>query len=232
MKIGLLTAIWGRPRLTELVWSYYESMGLYQMMAVTSPEDESHPFLRTGIEHSQPNNPLSNKWQGGLDAFYSMSDPDAVIIVGSDDLITPAWIDACRKLLEQGAEYIYMDGAFFYDAPTGRMVWGYTEQQGLGRCISRSLLDRMNWQLWPAGHDRGLDGLMWQEVQKAHEPRIAKVRNCNRHGYIGLDIKTGENLWDFDHIRDHTISFDVDAGKVLRTHFPSVADELLNWNDK
>lgn len=232
MKIGLLTAIWGRPRLTELVLRYYEGMPIDIRTAIYSDEDPIE--FRCNDKDFQfceyDNSPLSNKWNAGINNFQWEDDLSAVIIVGSDDLITPEYIESCKYLLSQGAEYIYMDGAYFYDAQSGRMIWGYAERLGLGRCISRSLLDRMNWRLWPEGLERGLDGAMWDLVQQADEPRIVQLKDCRREGMAGMDIKTGDNLWSFDHIRENLIHHDVDAAKVLNKYFPGVADELLNWN--
>ena len=230
MKIGLLTAIWGRPRLTELVLRYYEQFDICRQL-VGSVEDhlENHDFSIAKWENVfYPNSPLSDKWQCGLNAVNR--DVDAVIIVGSDDLITPGYIEACKYLLKRGAEYIYMDGAYFYNAETGKMIWGNAERLGLGRCISRSLLDRMNWKLWPDGLENGLDGAMWERVQQTTEPKIVQLKDCKKEGLVGMDIKTGSNLWSFDHIKENLIHHEVDAGKVLRKYFPGVADELLNWN--
>lgn len=235
MKIGILTAIWGRPRLTELVLGYYESMPINMRVLVDSPDNCA--LIASSLPKwnmtSAPNEPLSDKWLHGLQWMREWQDRweymDAVIIVGSDDLITPSYIDACRYLIAEGADYVYLPGCYFYDAPTKRMIWGQAERLGLGRCISRRLLDRMDWQPWPEGLTHGLDGAMWERVQAIGDVRHVRLDSAMKEGYIGMDIKTGENIWSFDHIRENIICYDVEPEPVLRKHFPGVADELLNW---
>ena len=232
-KLGLLTAIWGRPRLTELVLEYYYRRVEYGCV-VNSPEDESSiglPYRGFWDSVSFSNSPLSDKWIRGVN-WISLNQPvDAVIIVGSDDLITPKYIEACRYLIENGADYIYLPGSYFYDTQTGRMIWGYAERLGMGRCISRRLLDRLDWKPWPEGLEYGLDGAMWERVKELDDVNIVCLKDALKHGYVGMDIKTGENMWSFDHIREMVISADVEAESILRKYFPSVADELLNWEN-
>lgn len=235
MKIGLLTAIWGRPRLTELVLRYYAEY-FWHIYVVASPDDNNPvkwldiPFDVKPQVIMHPNQPLSDKWQAGISAIEDDDiDIDAVMIVGSDDLVTPKYLEACMYLMQNGADYIYLPGCYFYDAPTKRMIWGQAERLGLGRCISRRLLDRLDWQPWPEGLTHGLDGAMWERVQSLGDVRHVCLKDAHKNGYIGMDIKTGENIWGFDHIRENVICYDVEAEPVLRKHFPSVADELLNW---
>lgn len=232
MQIGLLTAIWGRPRLTELVLRYYPGLMEFGdiLYCIDSPECRTKSVDHTDWffgEHA--NSPLSDKWQHGITRLNDGgADVDAVIVVGSDDLVTPGYIEACKYLIERGADVVQMDGAYFYDAVNKKMIWAYASRMGLGRCISRRLLDKMDWKLWPDGRDSGLDGAMWEMISR-HNPKVARLKDCAKKGLVGLDIKTGENIWSFDHIKNNTISHEVSAEKVLREHFPSVADELLNW---
>lgn len=231
MRIGLLTAIWGRPRVTELVLDYYDTIKGDLCIAIVSDEDPDplEEYETTNFEvFAYPNKPLSNKWNYGMSMMKDWK-PDAVIIVGSDDLITPKYIEACRYFLKHGAEYICLEGAYFFDAIKQRMCYGKARRLGLGRCLSRSLLERVDWNPWPNGLNSGLDGAM-DEVLAPHYPRIVRIEDPVELGLVGLDIKTGENIWGYDSIRDNLVVQDVDPEPVLREHFPTVADHLLQWN--
>ena len=177
-----------------------------------------------------PNEPLSDKWLSLMPYVFD-SDMDAVIIVGSDDLVTADYIEACAYMVERGADFIYMDGAYFYDAVSGRMIWGNAERLGLGRCLSRRLLERLEWTPWPEGLGYGLDGSMSERVKALRDVGVVHLKECRKHGLVGMDIKTDLNMWSFDHIRNQVISYDADAPAVLNAYFPSVADTLLNWNN-
>lgn len=238
MKLGIYTAIWGRPRLTKLVLDYYNRIDTVYTMSVVYSKEDPDPTHLPSVDWSDdmdlwsvvhPNSPLSDKWLRGMQECRD-SGMDAVLIVGSDDLITPKYVEACRYLIENGADYVYLPGCYFYNALDGRMIWGQAERLGLGRCLSRRLLERLDWEPWPEGLPYGLDGAMWERVQALDDVSIVCLDEARKMGYVGLDIKTGSNLWDFDHIRDNIICFDTPAESVLREHFPSVADELLNWN--
>jgi len=230
MNLGILTAIWGRPRLTELVLGYYEASELVRVAAISEREYEDHKISYHWNLHFCANDPLSDKWLEGMDMMHGIHNPDAVIIVGSDDLVTPEYIEACRHLVAGGAEFVYLPGCYFYDAMSGRMIWGQAQRLGLGRCLSRSLLERLDWQPWEPGLSHGLDGSMWGRIQEVGAKTVC-LKDPRKHRLVGMDIKTEQNMWSFDHIRDEVISTDIeDPAKVLREYFPGVADELINWN--
>ena len=232
MKLGLLTAIWGRPEITQLVMDYYKDMPIDKLLCVVSSEDKAQYTLNFGRwdRITWPNQPLSNKWSAGME---HMKDCGAVIIVGSDDLITPKYVEACRYLLGQGVEYTYLEGAYFLDATTPRMCYATARRLGLGRCVSASLMNRMNWRPWPDGLDSGLDGNMEACMMGLEEPsREVRITNPVEHGFVGLDVKTGENIWSYDHVRNHLVVVDTDPREVLEKYFPSVSEKLLQWHER
>ncbi len=220
VKIGLLTATWRRPQLTKLVLDYYAGLDFSVRLAAVSDTSERYAGWITVYSE---NNPVSNKWQAGLENVRQF-DFDALMIVGSDDVITPAYLDACRYLIERGADYIYLPGAYFYDGQ--RMFWGQAERLGMGRCLSRKLLRRLGWRLWDDGLDSGLDGSMTRRIDRMKGVGTIQIEDPIKHGYVGMDIKTGENIWSFDQVRSAVIARDVDANQVLDTHFPQIKDKL------
>jgi hypothetical protein len=233
VKIALLTAIWQRPRITRLFLDYYEGMPVDTRFVVGSedpPESENWSFLLAD------NNPLSLKWQSGLNAIHGarfLYESDAVMTVGSDDFLTPQYIEACRYLLAQGAELIEMDGAYFHDTRTGRTIWANALSMGMGRCYSRALLDRLDWQLWTEEADSGLDSMaMIRVLQEGGEvKRISLSKEAKRHGIAALDVKTGENIWSMDHVKMGTLHYEAKTKMVLERHFPYISDQILNWEE-
>ena len=95
VSVGIITKLWGRPRLTRLFLSYYDQLKVegveFVLVAAYSHEDEHFAefILEPGWHFVQaPNEPLSDK---GNAAFKHMRqfEPDLVINVGSDDFVTP-----------------------------------------------------------------------------------------------------------------------------------------------
>ena len=239
MNLGLLTAIWGRPRLTELVLEYYKFMrNIDCTIAVCDPSEidlyrnsQKQPWWGF-IDY--PNEPLSNKWNGGMSCM-DLDDPlDGVMIVGSDDLVTPQYIETVKYLLDKGADYIFLPSLYFYNLQDGRMHWCMAERLGLGRVLSRRLLDMLDWRPWPDGLNRGLDGAMWEKIKELKEVKIVKldIKACKELGIAAMDIKGAQNnIWDYETATGSLIGKPIrNPETVLREHFPSVADELLNWN--
>ena len=167
-------------------------------------------------------------------------DINAVMIVGSDDLVTPVYIEAVKYLLEKGVDYITLPSLYFYDLQSGRMHFCLAERLGLGRVLSRRLLDLLDWKPWPEGLNSGLDGAMYQRIQElkkeGHEVREFKfpVQLCGKLGIAAMDIKGSDNnIWSYAQAYGSLVGSEQrNPEKVLRKHFPSVADELLNWNNK
>lgn len=236
MRIGILTTIWGRPELTELVINYYNDLdvpGVELVCLGVFSSDDSHTLITEkvwdrwyGVEH--PNQPLSDKWNHGMKEMREY-DVDAVIIVGSDDLISVKYIQACAHCVSRAKQYVYLPGCYFLDLETQDCIWAYARRLGLGRCLSRSLLDDMDWQPWPSGVKEGLDGEMAERMRKFC-PDFVNVRFAKEEGYAAIDIKGGHNMWSYDFVKENLYTEAANAHEVLNTHFPSIAHQLLNWN--
>lgn len=153
---------------------------------------------------------------------FEARDVDAVVIVGSDDLVTPAWLAYAQHLAGSlGAGVLWwaaLPGLHYLDLKTGRLVRSRQSAPGAGRVVSRALLASVGWRPWPSGLARRLDDAMLQ--------RLAPLRGVRRFvatkpGAVVLDIKTSVNLWSFDEraARERTLPVD-DAGAWLSQHFP------------
>lgn len=101
------------------------------------------------------NNPLGNKWN---QAFMKAEEfnPDAVLFVGSSDWLSDNWIHTMGPHIEKHG-FVGVPGCYLADVgETIRVVkWpgykGYREERadesiGIGRMLSRRLLDAIRWQ--------------------------------------------------------------------------------------
>jgi tetratricopeptide (TPR) repeat protein len=264
--IVILTCVWKRPQLTEIVLSYYATLQQelkgfinLELLAVGSEEKESEKLCQAcGFDYVEyRNQPLSDKWEYGLNRCKDY-DPNAVIIVGSDDLISRSLIEFYDQKIKEGLVFCGITDAYFLDLPTNEMIhWvGYTsnidpvrlgETTGMGRCLSRPLLDKLEFSIWKnLNKDRSLDGAMTQKLYE-FGLELLDEKNCPltqvdtqtlRIGHCGfnlaemnamaLDIKFTENLTTFDRYGQRSsVVKQENSWDLIAQYFPKTTLEQL-----
>jgi hypothetical protein len=191
----LVTAIFRRPALTASVLRYYAAQPYAHRIAVVSPEDpacESYTpeaFPGWTFVHA-PNEPLGHKWNTALKAAR-LFDPESVMITGSDDLISPAYLKLATNSLREYA-YVHPESIYFYVPDSGRCIYAEPFPTGAGRLIRRDVLESVKWKLWPDEQNDRLDGAM------DHALRRVTIQRCPyvvAHPIV--DIKT-DNMWQLE----------------------------------
>ncbi len=185
-----------RPEGIELVLSCAGSEG-----AISRSMAQSHGWRY--IE--RPNLPLSDKWNATL---HGLRDCDAVIIVGSDDWLSHALLRSHAHLVRRGADYIGLVDQFFVCARTRRLMRfrGYENERrgepvGIGRCLSKRVVDGLGSRLWGANISKGLDGSMTHRLgflSFRMRVDIKRMRDFGS-GCVAIDVKSATNIWGFDH---------------------------------
>lgn len=177
MKIQVLSAMYGRHEAVSWALDSWYDEGLECVMIVSNSEDGEFCDKR-GIEYIYaPNNPLAKKWQTGVNHLKVYSDADAFLMLGSDDMIKGS--ENYKTYLMQGYEFIGVGDMYVQDLKTGkRKHWkGYTnhrrgESAGAGRCLSRSLMEKMDWLLWSGNNNNGLDGVLSRRLSRVNHKSI------------------------------------------------------------
>lgn len=245
MTTAFLTAIHGREALTRLVLGTYHSDGP-QIAVHSMPGDGGSRLARALPAWSfyyWPNDPLGNKWQMGLHHLRRRArEFGAVLTIGSDNLLTPAYLQRAGTLLREGCDYIRPRTLHIYDAATGRLVRCTPAWPGAGRLYSRRLLDALGWRLWPHDATWGLDTEAQQRVERLVRRRkelTQAVIEADGDAAV-LDVKTGTNIWHLDgealrrggaqRLRFQQVT-ELDAAVWLRAHVPAVAETLLHWKE-
>lgn len=214
-RIVLLTCVWQRHTLTEIILGNYsdikdkisEDIDLI-LVAVGSEDDISRNLCeKHGFKYYEhPNAPLSAKWQFGLDATR-LYDPDGVVIMGSDDLVTQNIFYRYSDHLKEGLLCAGLTDTYFFDLlkPEHSIHWlGYggmkkyngmphrlNESIGLARLYSRTLLELINFKLWDGiGINSGLDGRARKAVEDLgmlpvlYDQRV-KIKHPSQSIFIG-----------------------------------------------
>ena len=144
-----------------------------------------------------------------LQLSRGLYDPDAVMVIGSDNLCHPEWIQFCVNELVNGADVVGSNIIHFVD-PVSDRVMRSRLRSGAGRCYSRKLLDAYDWKLWPDDLNEGLDGAVDRLL--IEQPKYATKQVYTDDGII-VDIKDpeGPNRWTFEEMHSMT------GGEILRT---------------
>lgn len=236
LRISLLTCVWQRPELTDFVLGCYaalrdelkDGMELDLLAAGSEGAASRRRVERHGFRYVEcGNRPLGRKWNVGLAALRSSS-PDAVAIVGSDDLLNARYFELVAAGLRRGYDLFGLMDLFYLDLRSETLVhWpGYHnvrigETVGLGRCLSRRLLDRFDWCLWEDDLDSALDRSMTSRVlpvvSQSGDFRSAAFR-CREFGVSAIDVKSDVNIWSFAQMAEVSDIEPVDAAGHFATY--------------
>ena len=199
MKIVVLTAIWKRHELFEIFKLGFKRINKdskHELIFV-SIGSEDIEFSDNHIE--TPNQPLSDKWQSGIDYIKEELDFDYILMLGSDDIICSNLLDVYTPAMEANVELIGLIDCYFLDARVNTFKYwkGYTnnrrgESIGMARMLSKDLLIRMNWNIWKPGLKKGLDRSMMNNLR--HLKPTKNIFNCKEENIVAIDIKTDINV--------------------------------------
>jgi len=176
-----------------------------------------------------PNTPLTDKHNAGARAL--MGKVDAVINIPSDDFFTPGFFGFVKTALSNGHDFIRLESLYFASLDSGAAIYGKKLYHGAGTVISKSLLDRVNWHPWIPGLGRPTDAhLLSRCTQHAENPLV--VEDFHDYGFVGVDFKQeGANFKSFNELSkglQHATEANLET---ITGYFPSIADEILSWND-
>ena len=125
--------------------------------------------------------------------------PDFVMLTGSDDLISAEWLDfGIKQMVDNNLDCVGLMDSYIAHAKTKEVMywsgyWGDRkgESIGAGRIVSRKILDKLNWTLWPTNDARtiGNDGRQIERIIGAG----GSVHNYYMHdaGCAYYNIKNG-----------------------------------------
>lgn len=166
------------------------------------------------VEHS--NKPLGAKWNAGFE-FAGKFNPDACLFVGSSDWLSDNWVSSLLPLMDK-YDMVGTPGCHFLDIKHGNKFracdWqGYlgersNESIGIGRLLSKRILNKIGWKPFSDTKDGSLDYDMFTRIKKAGG-KTAMVRHPE---LISLSISTDQ--WGNKHrFEDHV------SGELRRNSF-------------
>jgi hypothetical protein len=244
-RLGILTAAWGRSTLTNAVQEYYAilsqtiaSAEIVPMM-VWSPEDQDPPAPHPAWNYeTAPNSPLGKKWNAGLAALMDMG-VDAVMIIGSDDLVSHPYVEACLEQLKNGKDIISVRELFIYQPGQDHVAYCQNMVPGAGRCVTRRIVEQAKGKLWDDDIDEYLDSSITHRLRQV-DGRRNSLRPKPNQRQVVLDVKVsgGPCMWRFEengayhalvndkngtllHVRRVVL---LPADQFFRDHFPQITN--------
>ena len=232
MKIGILSCIYGRPEVTDIfghgLARLRDKFGITPLIVGSEGEESKNVAQKHGllyIEYS--NRPLGSKFNAGMVALKSYK-PDYVMVLGSDDLISDSFMKVFIREMKKGYDLIGTLDCYFYSPAHKRIgYWdGYSnprkgETIGMGRTLSKKLLEKCNWIPWVHRLNQGLDGSMMSRIN-THKPNVSKI--CVKtEDIFCLDIKTEGNITAFRCYPNLTKA----NTNLITKHLPCEAKQIL-----
>lgn len=243
--IALMMPVFRRPRLTRVVANYYRPQCTMDLLAITSFDDDVPywPYV------DYPNEPLGAKLNAGLNMLRKK---DAVLLVGSDDLLTSAYLTHVQDRIAAGYDVVRLQACYYLDLTRERPVLFKSPRAlpGAGVALSRRVLDAYGWKMWNDSLNSSLDGSMFRRLAQwaIHHPDKPPLKTCKvRHAdadMLCLDVKTHEgNLWRIEgepgnraltfvqpttgrRIVHRSVEW-FEPSAFLNRHFPGAKDQLL-----
>ena len=231
-RLAIVTAVWRRPYLSQLLLRWYEelkgrlsdSLAVHLLAVGSEGEVTRQMAMAHGWDYVEaPNYPLTNKWNAASSACQNKN-PDAVMIVGSDDFVSDSYVLAAAKAMATCNLFGLTDLWFFDSTPPVRLgYWpGYKGERegepiGAGRIFRKDLLDAVDWKLWDplSPLNSGLDRQSLERVQATGVLRMQVVQLESVFAFA-VDVKSTEgNLWRWDQFQYSVVYHGQDALNIL-----------------
>lgn len=148
------------------------------------------------------NSPLCNKMNQAVQLARTLN-PDYCLMLGSDDLIGLNLMRRYIEVMKSGIDFAYITDCYFFDVQSKKgLYWGgyikpnnKGDAAGIGKLISKNLLDKIDWNCFPPGFDRILDTGFDKQLRNVKHSRQAI--NLKKEGLFALDIKSKTNMTPF-----------------------------------
>lgn len=171
MKITVVMAIHRRKEITIETIKRLKQQSKYinGIVLVGDSNVEKDIAVETQCIYLQTKNqPLGRKWQLGVTKARTIKN-HGIMICGSDGWISSNWLQKLTPYLRE-YDLIGKNRAYIYNIDTQELLYrGYRKDRaqypiGSGRIISRRILDKMNWSIFPVNKKSGMDTFSTKKI--------------------------------------------------------------------
>lgn len=157
MKLAIAFCLWKRSELERIVIDYYKGLQRkydFDIVVVGSEGSKSRSIAHGCIYHEYPNFPISDKHNYMM---QQCKDYDAVIGIGSDDLIELKLFDYYLSLPLNNSSYYGFPDVYYWQPKNNIVSYWNGFFMGAGRLYPKQVLEKMNYTLWTDNLSSGLD---------------------------------------------------------------------------
>ena len=211
LKVAFVTGMWKRKEVFRifaegiiLLQKKFPKIAIQCFIAGSEgkqSEELAKSYNFNYIEY--PNQPLGKKFNAATQLAMRWQ-PDYYMMLGSDDLISPALFQKYIEQMQKKIDYIYLIDSFFYDIRSKQTAywggyiqnWNKGHAAGIGRCLSAAVIQAMDGQPWLIGkYDNLLDTSMDIQLKKIKHSSYSI--SCGKSNCMALDIKSSVNMTPF-----------------------------------
>ena len=236
MKIACVIPIHRRPKITIATINRLkmQTLPLYEIIVVGDSDIERAVAKETGVIYfERKNQPLGAKWQLGIN-YCKEINVDAILICGSDKWITNNWCEEMSKYIEKDFDDVGLKNRHvsFFNKNEKPVIIKRTYRKGIklptggGRLVSKRILEKINWKLYPS-KKRRLDFLVTRKISK----NGGKTKKINDNSIKALEIKSNEwetlNKFRYKSVNIVNLKTIKNHKKWLNDNFPG-AVKMLN----
>lgn len=231
MKTAILTAIWQRERVTRRCMAYMQQMqaradamgiGEIDLYCVGSEGETSQKIAnKYGYEYVEyDNHPLWKKWEQA--ALLAGGGYDCYLIMGADNICTPAYLAAAHIYVRAGYQYMQPSQCAFYEPVSKRMSLLQGFDGGAGRVFGQKLYKKLKGKLWHPNtlssmdhYQKVLVHMSTEYQERAHLPLTLETP------WQLIDIKHG-GMWPWSDYDPHRnpLCKEVNARPYIEHFFP------------
>lgn len=235
-KLLVLVPVYGRHNVLRLFGNGIDVLKYkgydIDVLAVGSSEVDKMVCNELNFKYVHHRNILGEKLNHALN-YSRQFTFDAMLMLGSDDLINYAAIDFIIERLKNGDKFIGFLDCYFYDLLNAKLIkWnGYGEPKRLGepigawRCFSREMLEEQDWRLW---HDRHthIDLSMWSKISHLDGVNTYKMAP----DIMICDMKSDVNVNKFN-VMQHMNTENVDVDLLHLFNDDTLYNNILKFNN-
>jgi len=240
-KYVIMSPMWKRPRLTNYVFRYYNRLQSVlapeidlKLIAVGSEGDSSRLIAEgNGFEYIEYPNMPRNRKVNAASRRARRYEPDALFTIGSDDIISADYFKNIKPEPDKVIGFLDLYFLNFHTKKLGywpgyKEDWRKGEPAGMGRCYSKAVLDKCNWEPWPQEKE-----LMKSLDLNARRKLLSlgiKMRafKMEEFGCIAMDVKMEQNLWPWTPANYERI---IEGEKLEAIFKPLGISDIFNLSD-
>ena len=217
-KVIFVTCTYNRPEVTKKIIEVWEKVQkntekyfTYENIVVDSDSSNLEVFNSNNnfSYYNYDNFPISNKWNYAASKLKE-KDFDYVIFMGSDDFIDEDLLMNYYEKMKLNYDFIGIQDMYVHDSKTNKLYYwsGYKkhtgregETIGMGRCFSKRIIEKLNYEPWLNGINKSLDRSLQKKLVNFNDLKVSTI-NLKRDGGFACDVKSNVNITNIKEYND------------------------------